>query len=310
MLSSLKAGIRLLPTMRPSLMAAALLAAPIFLAPLLVAAPSKAETCGLDKDHACEVPLGSYFAAVPAGEAQEKRPMVVFFHGGGGWGTRIFDIRADMAKAFTDRGYVVVAPNGKQRPGSKFGPGWAFIPQFPPHRDDLAFARDVIADAAARFNADPARVLMTGYSIGGSLTSYIACKDPSVAAAYAPLAGGFWNPPPEDCAGPVKLLHTHGWRDQTVPLEGRPLREIPEGRIEQGDIFDMMRQWRVENSCNKYRPDDFITDNTFWIRIWSECAPGTALQLALYPGGHTMPDEWPNLVMNWFERVVPKKETN
>lgn len=309
MFSSFKAALQLLPNMRPSRLSAAPVVA-CFLATFLFAAPSLAADCGLDKDHACEVALGSYFAAVPAGVPGVKRPMVVFFHGGGGWGTRIFDIRADMAKAFTDRGYVVVAPNGKQRPGSKFGPGWAFIPQFPPHRDDLAFAREVIADAHSRFNTDPDRVLMTGYSIGGSLTTYLACKEPTVAAAYAPVAGGFWNPPPEDCAGPVKLLHTHGWRDQTVPLEGRPLREVPEGRIEQGDIFHMMRQWRIENSCNQYRPDDFITNGPFWIRIWTACASGTALQLALHPGSHNLPAEWPNLVMNWFEQVVPKKETN
>ena len=41
------------------------------------------------------------------------------------------------------------------------------------------------------------------------------------AAAYAPVAGSFWRPHPdmEACAGPVDLLHTHGWRDKTVPLD-------------------------------------------------------------------------------------------
>ena len=73
--------------------------------------------------------------------------------------------------------------NGKKRPGSKFGPGWAFIPQFEPHRDDLAFVRQVLDDATRRHGIDRARVLMTGYSIGGSQTSYLACKDPSLAAA-------------------------------------------------------------------------------------------------------------------------------
>ena len=94
----------------------------------------------------------------------------------------------------------------------------------------------MLDDAEKRFNIDRDRVLMTGYSIGGSNVSYLACREPEIAAAFAPVAGGFWRPHPEDCAGPVKLLHTHGWRDQTVPLEGRPLGETPNGRVEQGDI--------------------------------------------------------------------------
>lgn len=260
---------------------------------------ANASECG-GPDNACSVDLGTYFAAKPDQETNTKRPVVLFFHGGGGWGARIFKLRKTMTADFTDRGYVVLAPNGKKRPGSRFGPGWSFIPQFPPHRDDLAFTREVLADAQKRFNIDPDRVLMTGYSIGGSLTSYLACKDPTVATAFAPVAGGFWRPHPEDCAGPVKLLHTHGWRDQTVPLEGRPIRDTG---IKQGDIYQTLAQWRAENECSKYRADAFITDGPFWRRIWTHCAPGTALEFALHSGGHVVPEAWATLAMDWFESL-------
>ena len=259
-----------------------------------------AMACGGPGD-ACEVELGSYFAIVPDGPG--AHPAVVFLHGGGGWGSRIFKQRQQMAKDFTDRGYVVIAPNGKKRPGSTFGPGWAFIPQFEPHRDDLAFVRQVLSDAGSRFGIDRDRVLLTGYSIGGSQVSYLACKAPDLAAAYAPVAGGFWRPHPEDCAGPVKLLHTHGWRDQTVPMEGRP---IPRFGVTQGDIFETLAQWRVENGCAKFRPDKFITDGPFWRRIWTHCENG-ALELALHPGGHGVPDAWPTLAIDWFENVITTK---
>lgn len=252
--------------------------------------------CG-GPDDACETPLGSYFVASPESGA-EGRPVVLFFHGGGGWGSRILGMREDMTAEFTGRGYVVVAPNGKKRPGGKFGPGWSFIPTLAPQRDDLAFAREVLTDAEARFGVDRARVLMTGFSIGGSLVSYLACRDPSVAAAFAPVAGAFWNPPPEDCVGPVRLLHTHGWRDKTVPLEGRPLRKDP--LVEQGDVFETLRRWRVRNGCTKLRADEFVTEGPFWRRIWTSCDTG-ALEFALHPSGHEVPDAWPALAMNWFE---------
>ena len=262
---------------------------------------NRAHACG-GPDAPCTVDLGTYFAVVPEAPASETPPAVVFFHGGGGWGSRLFKLREAMTRTFTDRGYVVLAPNGKKRPGSRFGPGWAFIPQFEPHRDDLAFTRQVLGDAERRFGIDRRRVLLTGYSIGGSLVSYLACWDPNLAAAFAPVAGGFWRPHPQDCAGPVKLLHTHGWRDQTVPLEGRPLSAIG---VEQGDIYATLRQWRTENGCGKYRADRFVTKGPFWRRIWTHCAPDTALEFALHPGGHGIPDAWAGHAIDWFETVVP-----
>lgn len=80
----------------------------------------------------------------------------------------------------------------------------------------------MIADAAARPGIDPERVLLSSFSIGGSLTWYLACQDPTVAAACAPVAGAFWRPHPTaaDCAGPVRMPHTHGWQDAVVALKG------------------------------------------------------------------------------------------
>ena len=138
---------------------------------------------------------------------------------------------AALVEPMLARGYVVIAPTGLTRPG-RTGGSWSFGTR-PPLRDELAFVREVLTDAEARFHIDRGRVLLTGFSVGGSLVWYLACAAPRDFAAFAPVAGGFWQPLPETCAGPVKLLHTHGWRDRTVPLEGRPLRP----GLEQGDIF-------------------------------------------------------------------------
>ncbi len=276
----------------------------------MAALPAKSSECGFDKEHACKVSSGTYYAVAPQVISEKPRPAVFFFHGGGGWGTRIFTSRSFITNAFLQRGYVVIAPNGKKRPGSRFGPGWAFIPQFKPHRNDLAFTREIIADAKKRFNIDENRILITGYSIGGSLVSYLACQNPKLAAAFAPIAGGFWRPHPKECAGPVKLLHTHGWRDQTVPLEGRPLGKVPGGLVHQGDIFATLNQWRLENECVKVRPDRFITTGPFWRRIWTHCSDKSALELALHPGGHEVPEHWPELVIEWFESVTANEDEN
>ncbi|MEM9249985.1 MAG: PHB depolymerase family esterase [Pseudomonadota bacterium] len=243
-------------------------------------------------DGFCDVDLGAYRLAEPAGDG--PHPAVVFLHG---WGA---DAAAGlrMGARMQERGYVVLAPEGLRREGD--GPrSWSFHPDFPQVRDERAFIRQIIEDAVAQHDVDPQRILLTGYSIGGSMTSYLACDDPALARAYAPLAGAFWRPhPPLDgCAGPVHLFHTHGWTDRTVPLEGRPLGG---GRIEQGDIFYALQVWRNVNGCTGLQPDTAATGEPYWRRSWTACASGS-LEFALHPGGHGIPSGWADMVLDWFE---------
>ncbi|MHA3978411.1 CE1 family esterase [Halovulum sp. GXIMD14794] len=270
---------------------------------IATALPSGAQDCGQDGP-ACEVPLGSYRMAIPEGEPPASGwPALLFYHGAGGTGARTLS-NTGMVDTFLDHGFAVIAPDGLPRPGSRFGPGWSFHPEREKLRDEAQFTRQLIDDAARRHRVDRDRVLMSGFSIGGSLVWYLACEDPSLARAYAPVAGAFWRPHPvtEDCAGPVQLLHTHGWRDTTVPLEGRPLGG---GTILQGDVFYGLSVLRELNGCEILRADTFDTSGSFWRRSWTECTPGTALEFALHTGGHSVPAGWSEMALDWFEALPP-----
>jgi len=258
----------------------------------LLFGPTVAVACG-GADDACETALGSYHIVRPAEDG--PAPAFLYFHGYGATGATVLS-RA-FADALVAKGYAVIAPNALRR--SPDGPTvWGFRPERPGPRDEYAFTREVLAAAAAQHGIDASRVVLSGYSIGGSLVWYLACRDPSLASAYAPYAGGFWRPHPVECAGPVKLLHTHGWRDQTVPLEGRPLRG---GAIVQGDIFEGLQVWRAANGCTRLRPDAFATEGRYWRRAWTTCDDRTALELALWPGGHSPPDEeWSKMAVDWL----------
>lgn len=254
--------------------------------------------CGPDPEP-CDVPMGTYHLALPEG-ATSGIPALIFLHGAGGSGngsTR----PGSMADNLNARGYAVIAPNGLKRENSSFGPGWSFHPDRPQQRDEMAFFKQVADDAASRFGIDRQQIMLGGFSIGGSMASYIACQDPTVFAAYVPVGGSFWRPHPVDCAGPVKLLHTHGWKDKTVPLEGRPLGG---GTILQGDVWHAMTIWRAENGCDGLRADTFDTEGPFWVRRWDECDDGTALEFILHPGGHGIPRGWSTYAMDWFETVM------
>jgi len=277
-------------------------------AKLLLLQPSDARNA-CDPLDQCRVASGEYAIELPD-EASEQKPVpaLIYFHGAGGSGPRAMKNR-HMVTSFLQRGYAVIAPSGLKRPNSRFGPGWSFLPFRRKQRDELEFAKQVIDDAVRRFDIDRTRVLMGGFSIGGSLTWYLACQDPLVAKAYAPVGGAFWRPHPtaEDCKGPVKMFHTHGWRDGTVPLEGRPLGG---GRIYQGDVFHGLRIMREVNRCLGLRADGFRTSGRFWLRWWKRCDEGSALRFALHSGGHSVPKGWAEEAINWFEALDERRDLN
>lgn len=274
------------------------MAAPLRLAALLMllAAPLSAG-CGADPAP-CEMPEGQYHIALP--EQTTNAPLLVFLHGHGGAGSGTISNRA-LVEPFLARGWAVAAPEGLARraggPKSwNFYPGWA-------GRDETGFLTGVARDAADRFGLSPDRIVLGGFSAGGFMVSYLACAQPEAFAAYLPVAGGFWRPHPDTCAGPVRLLHTHGWTDRTVPLEGRRLGPS----FVQGDILAGMEIWRDANRCDGHKPSGFRTTGPVMRRYWDDCAPGSALELALWPGGHRLPPGWSDMVMDWIEALPPRE---
>ncbi|MDX8352494.1 alpha/beta hydrolase family esterase [Cognatiyoonia sp. IB215182] len=249
----------------------------------------------------CTVGERDYYIALPE-TGSEAMPSVVYIHGWGGSGSGALR-NTGMVSAFLERGYAVIAPDGVPRQGAN-GRTWGFHPLSGRQMSEVAFLEAVRDDALGRFDLDPDRVMLAGFSIGGSMTAYTACLSPDSFAAYAPLGGNFWRPHPTECAGPVRMLHTHGWNDGTVPLEGRAVNGLPADDPEafvQGDIFYALSIWRAANGCQYLKADRFVTDGPFWRRIWDRCSDGSALEFALYPGGHSIPGAWPELVVDWFD---------
>ena len=274
-----------------------------FLLPLMVFAATSSVVraeCG-SIDNACLVDDGSYLIALPEGDAKGS---IVFLHGFGGSSKGTLGM--SWVKDALARGYAVIGPNGTVGDNSQSPRRWSFHPDWVQERDEIAFLSSVRDDAAARFDLDAETMALGGFSIGGSMTSYIACAAPESFKAYLPVAGGFWRPHPTQCQGPVRLLHTHGWTDTTVPLEGRVVRgediNDPNAFV-QGDIFYTMSVWRDVNECLQIRADDFVTKGAFMRRSWARCSAGSALEFALFPGGHRVPVGWAEMAIEWLETL-------
>lgn len=256
--------------------------------------------CGAD-DTACASASGIYHAELPD-NPDAQMPALVFLHGYGGSGAGVLKMRG-MVEGLKARGYAVLAPTAERRNGTG-NRSWVFYPGWT-GRDEAAFLSEVVEDAAGRFDIDPDKVLLAGFSAGGFMVNYLACKTPDAFPAYAPISGGFWRPMPESCNGPIRMFHTHGWRDGVVPLEGRLLGG---GRFEQGDIFHGLEIWRVANGCAGHKPEKMRQEGIYMLRQWkSACASNSHLELALFPGGHRIPKGWSDLIVDWFETQIAER---
>jgi polyhydroxybutyrate depolymerase len=242
----------------------------------------------------CSLANGTYHIVLPDG-AKGPVPAILLIHGYGGEGLGTIRNKG-MVNLMLGRGYAVIAPDGQPRDNGD-GRTWDFHPDRPATRDEVAFLIAVADDAAATYGLDRDRMLLAGFSIGGSMTSYVACQAPDAFAAYAPVAGSFWLPQPTSCAGPVRLLHTHGKADQTVPLLGR---EIMPGFV-QGNVFKAMETWRLTDGCPSAEADETVKLGIYTVQHWTDCQPGTDLQFALHEGGHSIPKGWAQMAVDWFE---------
>lgn len=258
---------------------------------------STAATVPCGPDDPCSTANGSYHLAAPADwDGETPLPAVLWFHAYRGSGNAVVS-NPTVPDPLNQRGYLVIAPNAETLPGRDVR-SWAIQERYQGiGRNEVAFAEEVVEDVAARLPLDRANILVSGFSVGGSMAWYLACAAGSGFRGYAPIGGGFWEPQPEACpGGPVRLRHLHGYVDRTVPLEGRTIRE----GVVQGDIFAGLKLLREAQGCRN-TPDRFAMGAASQCRIWQESCDVGELRLCLHEDGHTLPAGALDAALDWFE---------
>jgi len=142
----------------------------------------------------------------------------------------------------------------------------------------------LIQDATTRFPIDRSRLMVSGFSAGGMMVWNLACHRGSSFAAFAPVAGTFWESLPTSCpSAPVNLIHTHGTSDKTVPLNGRRIADTKQGAI--SDALSLFTRIGGFGSARRYADRDL------------DCrrrtnATGKILEYCTHPGGHSIKSKW------------------
>lgn len=231
----------------------------------------------------CTVASGRYRIVLPPHSRAAPLGAIMYFHGYQGSAEKVI---ADPGLAAVARrlGVALIAPDGAERT-------WSYPGSPARHRDEFAFVGQVLDDAVPRFGIDPRRILASGFSQGGSMVWYLACRMPTRFAAFAPIAGAFWEPLPERCEGPrPPLIHVHGVSDATVPLAGRVLRS----GARQGDVFKSLAILApgVCTAAWVQAAPAAIATGELACRLATGCDGPARLELCLHAGGHAPDPAW------------------
>lgn len=232
----------------------------------------------------CLVESGKYRIILPARASKEHRSgAIMYFHGWQGSAEETISDRS-LAAAAERLGVALIAPDG-------MGRTWSY-PGSPGHyRDEFAFVAQVLDDVERRFPIDASKIMASGFSQGGSMVWYLACRMPSRFAGFAPIAGSFWEPLPQQCAGPrPNLIHIHGTADTTIPLAGRWIGS----RYKQGDLFRSFAVFAPGDCTASWATAarDVASRDEMVCRQATTCSGTARLELCLHPGGHFADPAW------------------
>lgn len=255
-----------------------------------------------------------YMIHIPPQLVENSKPsrpaaLVIVMHGGGA--TARYAIRDTAFTKLSDSsGFVCVFPEGLRanrkepplmvRNAQTWNDGSGRFFTGENDVDDVAYLDAVLADVRSRFEIDSARIFMTGFSNGASMTFRYALERPGLLAAIAPVAGGFWVEPPHPNLS-IRTLYITGTEDKYNPMESKP---APDGEPRAWDnprisANESVRRWASVVGCSA-DSETVIRDEEPLRIVRLGCRESTSEFLVctiegmghVWPGGHKpLPEE-------------------
>ena len=242
-------------------------------------------------------------------------PLLIALHGrGGNSESMVIVTRGGFNKLADKENFIVVYPDGIEE-------NWndgrmdeeADDRAHKENIDDVGFISALIDLMVKDYNADPARVYITGISNGAIMSYRLACELSHKIAAIAPVDGNIPNMIVNECvpANPVSVLAINNVNDPLVPYEGGEIwghfHSVKLGKVLSAK--ESVSFWVNRNKCHLRgvdveEPDTDPKDGTFVKRTdYMNDSDGTEVILySVYGGGHT----WPGGVQYLPEWVIGK----
>jgi predicted esterase len=213
-------------------------------------------------------------------------PLIFALHGTSGDETTMFEsdtyLRGGIKQAAENHGVLLVSPRGRGTTEYR-GIG----------ENDIFC---VLEDVRKRYRVDDDRIYLTGHSMGGSGTAYLALHHPDIFAAAAPLAAGYSYPWLARNAKRVPFLWIGGADDEefyhrgvAVGVErmrkfGAPVTlEMLPGEGHRGPVkdFDRVFSWLLKHERDAH-PREFVFEadtplhgRAWWVSVDAMARPGS-----------------------------------
>jgi phospholipase/carboxylesterase len=142
---------------------------------------------------------------VPVELGPEPVPMLVMFHGAGGFPEKVLPFIEPHADAY---GFLVLAPH------STF-PTWDIV--IGGNGPDLERLQQALAAVSARYRIRPDRLAFAGFSDGASYALSIGITNGDIASHVIAFSGGFMSIFMQE--GTPKVFIAHGLADEQLPVQ-------------------------------------------------------------------------------------------
>lgn len=197
-----------------------------------------------------------YLSAAPDNYDGSPKPLIVTLHGFGEDGL-LQGTRSGLQSMVNERDFILVAPDGEELVPDERGWSISCCNETFRQSDDVAYLRAVIADISKRYNVDPTRIYVTGFSNGGFMAYLMACEASDLIAAVSVQAGTVISEELAQCVPtePVAIRHSQGTADEDVLYDGGSL-DYGLGPINYISAQEAVDHWREINGCTA----DFTTE--------------------------------------------------
>jgi polyhydroxybutyrate depolymerase len=218
----------------------------------------------------------TYRIAVPADyDPEVPVPLVLNLHGSGSNALQA-TAYSDLARAGTERGMIVVAPDALDGQ-------WELLPV----GADGEFLDALLADVASRYCVDEDRVHGVGMSLGAWRTAAQACGFPGRIASIALVTV---EVPAQECE-PMPVVAFHGTDDIVVAYGEGGGTVDPGASVNAGlpGTLENMDGWAAFGGCD---PEATVTpiEDDVTRHVWDGCDDGVGVELyTIIGGGHTWP---------------------
>lgn len=224
-------------------------------------------------------------------QANTPTPLVLVFHGYGGTGTGM-ESGTGLSTFADQHGFLVVYAQGLPD-GAGGTPFWASVGPMDYGVDDVHYVSLLLDDLQKNFCVDARRIFVTGFSNGGGMSGFLACRLASRLAAVAPVSGNFYAIP-GGChpSRPLPLLDIHGSADQVLPYEGIPASSDAPWPLP--PVQQWLQEWAARDGCNT-SPTIFAHTPQITGEQWTACQGDAIVEhYRVEGGGHG----WPSALGN------------